>query len=197
MAQTNFFGLTSYGAGTTYEKTIARPLLFHHVSDAVFVDLFRKHALGDSHLAIVLQVDGSTTMLTKDVLGLFQEALGRKPTVAEVNAVQTYFDTETSATISLPTFCKSLGQLKTVSSTPQSSCSSVSYSKYDDDKTRHHRVEYDPQSSFNCPVTTQQAIGWHTHKVLANDQDPRFPLSQTDVTQKEGRSVADYFGFLA
>lgn len=112
MAQTNFFGLTSYGAGTTYEKTIARPLLFHHVSDAVFVDLFRKHALGDSHLAIVLQVgltfnvacafcpstmqsgihlqvDGSTTMLTKDVLGLFQEALGRKPTVAEVNAVQT------------------------------------------------------------------------------------------------------------
>ena len=42
-----------------------------------------------------------------------------------------------------------------------------------------------------------QAIGWHTHKVLANDQDPRFPLSQTDVTQKEGRSVADYFGFLA
>jgi hypothetical protein len=42
-----------------------------------------------------------------------------------------------------------------------------------------------------------QAIGWHTHKVLANDQDLRFPLSQTDVTQKEGRSVADYFGFLA
>lgn len=42
-----------------------------------------------------------------------------------------------------------------------------------------------------------QVIGWHTHKVLANDQDLRFPLSQTDVTQKEGRSVADYFGFLA
>ena len=42
-----------------------------------------------------------------------------------------------------------------------------------------------------------QAIGWHTHKSLANDHDARFPLSQTDVTQKEGRSVADYFGFLA
>ncbi len=29
-------------------------------------------------------------MLTKDVLKLFQEAAGRKATVAEVNAVQTY-----------------------------------------------------------------------------------------------------------
>lgn len=56
MAQTNFFGLTSYGAGTTYEKSIARPLLFHQVPDAVFVDLFRKHALGQSHLATTLQV---------------------------------------------------------------------------------------------------------------------------------------------
>ncbi len=37
-----------------------------------------------------LQVDGATTMLTKDVLKLFQEAAGRKATVAEVNAVQTY-----------------------------------------------------------------------------------------------------------
>jgi len=35
-------------------------------------------------------VDGATTMLTKDVLKLFQEAAGRKATVAEVNAVQTY-----------------------------------------------------------------------------------------------------------
>ncbi|DBA66018.1 TPA: hypothetical protein ACH3X2_003029 [Trebouxia sp. C0005] len=136
-------------------------------------------------------------MLTKDVLKLFQEAAGRKASVAEVNAVQTYFDTETSATISLATFSKSLADLKAVSIAPQSSASCISYSKYNDDKTRHHRVEYDPQSSFNSPVTTQQAIGWHTHKVLANDQDLRFPLSQTDVTRKEGRSVADYFGFLA
>ncbi len=29
-------------------------------------------------------------MLTKDMLKLFQEAAGRKATVAEVNAVQTY-----------------------------------------------------------------------------------------------------------
>lgn len=42
-----------------------------------------------------------------------------------------------------------------------------------------------------------QAIGWHTHKKLANDKDPSFALSATDVTIKEGRSVADYFGFLA
>jgi hypothetical protein len=199
-----------------------------------------------------LQVDGATTMLTKDVLKLFQEAAGRKATVAEVNAVQTYvllmnlistwlhanpmnqvvqqmmmnfncagiqyvarelgtyrptlklrimqqscvctpmfyiltclahrcvtlcccaarielhnllkislcncryFDTETSATISLATFSKSLADLKAVSTAPQSSASCISYSKYNDDKTRHHRVEYDPQSSFNSPVTTQQ-----------------------------------------
>lgn len=56
MAQSNFFGLTSYGAGTTYEKSIARPLLFHQVPDDVFLDLFRRHALGQSQLATALQV---------------------------------------------------------------------------------------------------------------------------------------------
>lgn len=56
MAQSSFFGLTSYGAGTTYDKSIAKPLLFHQVPDDVFVDLFRKHALGQSQLAIALQV---------------------------------------------------------------------------------------------------------------------------------------------
>ncbi|DBA90516.1 hypothetical protein WJX77_001888 [Trebouxia sp. C0004] len=197
MAQTTFFGLTSYGPGTAYDKTRAKPLHFHEIPDDLFLELFSKHALGQSELASILEVDGATTLLTKDVLKLFQEAAGRKATVAEVNAVQTYFDTETSATISLATFSKSLADLKAVSIAPQSSASCISYCKYNDDKTRHHRVEYDPQSSFNSPVTTQQAIGWHTHKVLANDQDLRFPLSQTDVTKKEGRSVADYFGFLA
>ena len=56
MAQSSFFGLTSYGAGTTYDKSIAKPLLFHQVPDDVFVHLFRKHALGQSQLAVALQV---------------------------------------------------------------------------------------------------------------------------------------------
>lgn len=109
MAQSSFFGLTSFGAGTAYEKTVAKPLLFHEVPDNVFLDLFRKHALGQSDLAaalqvrafarpfdclcipsiLLMQVDGANTMLTKDVLGIFQQALGRKANVAEVNAVQT------------------------------------------------------------------------------------------------------------
>ena len=50
---------------------------------------------------------------------------------------------------------------------------------------------------FPACICALQAIGWHTHKVMANDQDARFPLSQTDVTRKEGRSLADYYGFLA
>ena len=37
----------------------------------------------------LLQVDGAGTMLTKDLVKLFQEACGRKATVAEVNAIQT------------------------------------------------------------------------------------------------------------
>lgn len=56
MAQASFFGLTSYGPGTTYDKSSAKPLHFHEVPDDVFVDLFRKHALGESQLAIILQV---------------------------------------------------------------------------------------------------------------------------------------------
>ena len=56
MAQTTFFGLTSYGAGTAYDKTVARRLHFHQIPDDVFVDLFRKHALGQSELAAVLEL---------------------------------------------------------------------------------------------------------------------------------------------
>ena len=215
MAQTTFFGLTAYGAGTAYDKTTARPLLFHEIPDASFVTLFQKYALGQSELALALQVsseinaraacrpqvfrhnclcqvDGPNTLLTKDVVSLCQEAIGRKATVPEVNAVQTSvlvwlmllltclhstlqiilsskfsppylllpccrcFDTETSATISLQTFLKSLAQLKALSASPQSSSSCVSYAKYNDNKLRHHRVEYDPQCSLSSPVTTQQ-----------------------------------------
>ena len=56
MAQTTFFGLTSYGAGTAYDKTRARPLHFHEIPDNLFLELFRKHALGQSELASVLEV---------------------------------------------------------------------------------------------------------------------------------------------
>jgi hypothetical protein len=56
MAQTTFFGLTSYGAGTAYDKTGAKPLHFHEIPDDLFLELFRKHALGLSELASVLEV---------------------------------------------------------------------------------------------------------------------------------------------
>ena len=56
MAQTTFFGLTSYGAGTAYDKTRAKPLHFHEIPDDLFLELFRKHALGHSKLASVLGV---------------------------------------------------------------------------------------------------------------------------------------------
>ena len=56
MAQTTFFGLTSYGAGTAYDKTVARALQFHQIPDDVFLDLFHKHALGHSELALLLGV---------------------------------------------------------------------------------------------------------------------------------------------
>ena len=56
MAQSTFFGLTSYGAGTAFDKTTARPLLFHEVPDEEFISLFRKRALGDSEIASLLQV---------------------------------------------------------------------------------------------------------------------------------------------
>lgn len=56
MAQTTFFGLTSYGAGTAFDKTTARPLLFHEIPDERFISLFRKRALGNSEVASLLQV---------------------------------------------------------------------------------------------------------------------------------------------
>ena len=77
------------------------------------------------------------------------------------------FDTETSATISLPTFLLSLAQLKALSVCPQSSSSCVSFAKYNDNKLRHHRVEYDPQSSLSSPVTTQQ-VTLTSHTIITS-----------------------------
>lgn len=39
-------------------------------------------------------------------------------------------------------------------------------------------------------------IGWHAAKPHAAPQEQRFPLSRTDVTLKEGRSAATYYGYM-
>jgi hypothetical protein len=39
-------------------------------------------------------------------------------------------------------------------------------------------------------------IGWHAAKPHMEAVEKRFPLSHTDVTKKEGRNAATYYGYM-
>ncbi|KAK9808612.1 hypothetical protein WJX72_000541 [[Myrmecia] bisecta] len=196
MSGAGFFGLTSYAPGSGLDSLAAQRLCFADIPDEEYTQAFDRYALHASRLAAELGVDGATTLLTRDLPLLLGELLQRQLNMAETCAMQTTFDTDTSAILSLDSFRRSLAALKESSRQPATSCSYTSYSKYRDDKLKHRRVDYCPQKTFQTPVTASQEVGWHTMKPRTGG-DPTFPLSQTDVTLREGRSISDYFGFMA
>lgn len=57
-------------------------------------------------------------------------------------------------------------------------------------------MAWDPQRSFQAPLTTQQEVGWHTLKPRFKMPTDTVKLSSTDVTSGgEGRTAASYYGF--
>jgi hypothetical protein len=66
------------------------------------------------------------------------------------------------------------------------------------DRKRHWRLDEPPQASYAKPLLTSQVYGWHTQQAQAvpemGNTRKYFPVTKTDVTLNEGRSVTDYFG---
>jgi len=55
-------------------------------------------------------------------------------------------------------------------------------------------VDYSLQRTNRAPLTNNQEIGWHSLKPSPTKDIIYHGLSQTDVTKKEGRSKAYYYG---
>ena len=66
------------------------------------------------------------------------------------------------------------------------------------DRHRHRRLDENPQASYAKPLLASQVYGWHTQQAKAAEElgntKKYFPVTKTDVTLNEGRSVTDYFG---
>ncbi|KIZ02710.1 flagellar associated protein [Monoraphidium neglectum] len=82
---------------------------------------------------------------------------------------------------------------------PQISRQAREYSSFDRwraDKLRERRVAWDPQRSFQAPLTAQQEVGWHALKPRFRMPTDVVKLSSTDVTKREGRTATSYYGYM-
>lgn len=83
-----FFGLTRQG---DYNELLhSQPVsveepAFAAVADQQFEQAFAQHVLGDTPRAAALQVNGSSTILRKELLNILPAVLGRSPCKAEFN----------------------------------------------------------------------------------------------------------------
>ncbi|KAK9833745.1 hypothetical protein WJX74_004766 [Apatococcus lobatus] len=190
-----FFGITSLGVNLPLDGPLQTQLRYHQVPDEIFADLFDQHCLGTSHLAASLQVNGRQHMLTKELPSVLRGALGATPMPAELSAAWTYFPLDTAALISRSDFFIGVQQLKQHSADPWTTTKHQSSKQLNEDKFRHRRPVADPQRCFQQPVISQQEVGWLAlHPELAHEK--RHALSASDVTLREGRSIATYFGAL-
>ena len=73
------------------------------------------------------------------------------------------------------------------------------------DREKFKRLPDKPQHGYAKPLLSSQVFGWHCEQaraVSAGDGGTAalgvtkkfFPVTKTDVTLKEGRSLADYYG---
>ena len=63
-----------------------------------------------------------------------------------------------------------------------------------EDKNRHRRVDNSPMSYLSKPLTSSQEIGWHTAQATTKEGKKYYPITSTEITTNEGRSIQDYFG---
>mmetsp|Transcript_22611 Transcript_22611/g.40063 ORF Transcript_22611/g.40063 Transcript_22611/m.40063 type:complete len:199 (-) Transcript_22611:257-853(-) len=192
----SFFGLTYLGPSDTLSNTlkISEDFRFHDISEESYEDLFRSNVLGDSDVATALQINGKDHILTAKIGDMLIQLLGRNPTKSELTVWFTHFDFDRSAVMSYDHFLKSVRNLITFSA---SNVKPRQYNSYDVQRTnwvRHTRVEYEPQQTYKQPLTTASEVGWHCVKPTPDSATKFKTLKSTDVTIKEGRNAASYYG---
>jgi hypothetical protein len=55
-------------------------------------------------------------------------------------------------------------------------------------------AEHSPQQTLARPLTASQVVGWHAAKPGAAAREEVHCLNHTDVTKREGRTAASFYG---
>lgn len=139
-----------------------------------------------------LEIDGSTHVFRHCLGDMLNDILGRPPRKLELDAWFTYCDYDRGCVMHIDEFRASIDRLVAFSANPESNKQYTSSDLYRTHHMRNRRVEYSPQMSLNGPATTAQEVGWGTIKPTPPQK--RYALNTTDVTRREGRTSASYFG---
>lgn len=191
-----FFGLTTLGSTDPIRDATKtdKEYLFHTIPQERYEEVFNKHLIGDSDIAIALEVDGSIHIPRAKLGDLLKDLLGRQPRKFELDCWFTHLDFDRSAVMGIEEYFKGVDKVVAFSA---STATPVQYASFDTQRTdwvRHARVGYEQQQTLARPLTTAQEVGWHAPKPEPPGATARRTLGSTDVTQREGNTAASYYG---
>lgn len=188
------FGCNTLGPSCHFATTSAakQEYPFNDFSVDTYSSVFDKFAMGDSDLAKNLDVNGYDTILRASLGDMLKDLLGRQPRKLELDSWFTFCDFDRSGLMSREEFVLSVQSLMDFAASPDSTKEYTSHDLRRQHWLRHRRVGYDASKSLSKPLTTSQVIGWHAKKPQPNDA--RHSVKHTDVTLREGRSAASYYG---
>lgn len=129
---------------------------------------------------------------------LIERVLGEKPDREELDAFLTFFDITATGIMDSMEFGNGLRAMLARCAAPTNPKHYTSGLRLRADRKRHRRLDTTPQSSYAKPLLASQVYGWHTQQAQAapdlGNTRKYYPITKTDVTLCEGRSVTDYFG---
>ncbi|GLC44817.1 hypothetical protein PLESTB_001210700 [Pleodorina starrii] len=191
-----YFGLTSYGPQEPLRDVnkVSHDYIFHTIAIDQYVEAFNKYLIGDSDVAVVMEVSGDTHILRAKLGDILKDVLGRQPRKIELDCWFTHLDFDRSGVMGLDEYLKGLERLMAFSAGTVVPATFTSYDTQRVEWIHHTRVGYEPQQTLRAPLTTAQEVGWHAPKPTPPEAQVRRSLNSTDVTQREGRDAASYYG---
>lgn len=189
-----FFGLTTHGPTDPVKQGLAPTYdyAFKDFEMDTYLEIFRRHRIGKTNIALTLQIDGDEHILRSALGDMLHDLLGRKPRRFELDAWFTHLDFDRSGIMPVDEYTRAVSNLIEFSANPPKTGEHSSTTRYKTDLIKHTRAESDLQKTQSRPMTTQQEVGWHTLK--PGPPQESFPAGTTDVTQKEGRDPKSYYG---
>eukprot|EP00877_Chromochloris_zofingiensis_P003921 jgi/Chrzof1/1352/Cz10g04050.t1 len=194
----HFFGVTTLGATDPFFDNAAATLHypFHEMPLEDYMRVFDQFKMGNSEEAAILRIDGKQHVLRGNLGDMLNTLLGRQARKTELQAWFTFCDFDRGCVMSLQEYQTAVELLREFSSNPQKARQYSSYKLWKSDYLKNRRVNWDPQKCFQEPLTASQEVGWHASKPHVATAEQRFVLNHTDVTKKEGRNAADYYGYM-
>ena len=209
----SFFGLTYLGSGNVFQNTRANKLeRVMAIPEERFVRIFQAMSLEATRPSLAREIrrDGHVLMARAELPELMTRVLGDVPRREELDAFLTFFDITGSGTIDVGEFTEGVrrllepveraGQSRRMlarASDPRDPAVHGSHARLTADRAKNRRPRDDPQSAYAKPLTASQELGWHARQARISALGvPRVyrPLAQTDVTLREGRSLASFYG---